>query len=139
MHPQAYVNTYTHQNERKKRKKKKRNTHMRSFPKIKRNKTTNAPASPCRSLNNTGTPRMGRLQKHGICFEKNVDCQANRNNEFLHSSAAANVEALVSIAFCFPSNDSRGTSIGRISSASGWKGFSRLFSFLHFGQSCCHL
>lgn len=34
---------------------------------------------------------LRRLQKHGICFEKNVDHQANRNNEFLHSSTAVNL------------------------------------------------
>lgn len=61
---------------------------MRSFPKVKRNKTTNAPfhfAKACKA----GTP-LRRLLKHGVClFKKNVDYEANQNNKFLHFGSSS--------------------------------------------------
>lgn len=62
---------------------------MRSFPKVKRNKTTNAPvhfAKACKA----GTPL--RLLKHGVCLfkkKKKVDYEADQNNKFLHFGSSS--------------------------------------------------
>lgn len=66
---------------------------MRSFPKSKRNKTTEAPLHPAEAC--TMLVPTEKATKTGHLLWKDVDCQADHNNEFLHWSAAVNLEALI--------------------------------------------
>lgn len=75
---------------------------MRSFPKIKRNKTTNAPLHPAEALQHWHPLR--RLQKHGICFEKTWTVRPTTTSFSIR--LCSQLVGFDFYCFCFPSNDS---------------------------------